>query len=257
MSPHRTLEPRAPRVAVDTRAALLGTLAMIVYAVSLADPIRLVMLEAFLLCGLAAVRASPAWALGRIALVIPFGGILAAFQPFIRPGEIVARIGPLAVSEEGLDLGVLLLLRLLAALTAVVLLNAVTTLPALLEGARRLRLPGVLVDMLGLTARYIPLFLDSVHEVALAQQLRGFSVWDRRLPYRWRLRQLGWAAGGVFLRSLRQGRRTYMAMLCRGLHPADGRPPRPRRVGAVGWVFLAAVGCALIAIHLLGAGILA
>lgn len=257
MSPHHAFEPRAPRVAVDARVGLPATVALIAYAATMADLPRLAMLEAFVLCALVAVRAPPVWAATRIALVIPFGGILAAFQPLFRPGEVVAQLGPLVVSREGLELGVLLFMRVLAALSAVVLLNAITTLPALLEGARRLRVPGVLVDMLGLTARYIPLFLDSVHEVALAQQLRGFSVWDRRLPYRWRLRQLGWAAGGVFLRSLRQGRRTYMAMLCRGLHPADGRPPRPRRVGAVGWVFLAAVGCALIAIHLLGAGILA
>ena len=237
---------------VDGRLAILGTLAIVVYAVALASPVKLALLEFFLVLFLAVIGAPPGWAAKRVALVIPFGGVLAFFQLFIRPGTIIAQIGPLSISQEGLDVGVLLFMRVLVAITSVVVLNSITGLPSLLEGARRLRVPGVMVDMLGLTVRYIPLFLSSIHKVTLAQKLRAFSTWDRRLPYRWRLRQLGWVAGSIFLSSLRGGQRTYMAMLCRGLRQDVQKLPALATVGRAGIAYIATVCCVLAAVHLAG-----
>jgi len=252
MNHFHDFEFRDNHVKIEGSLALIGTLAIIIYAVALAEPSRLAVLEFILLLALALVRVSPFWAVKRIALVIPFGGVLALFQLFIRPGTIIAQLGPLTVSQEGLDIGILLFMRVLVALTAVALLNSITTLPSLLDGARRLRVPAVLVDMLGLTVRYIPMFLNLIHEVTLAQKLRGFSAWDRRLPYRWRLNQLGWAAGSIFLSSLRQGQRTYLAMLCRGLHHDGKKLPASSAFGKAGWVYITAVFCTIIAVHLFG-----
>jgi cobalt/nickel transport system permease protein len=41
-------------------------------------------------------------------------------------------------------------------------------------------------------------------------------VFDRHLPYRYRLQQLGYTIGTMFIRSYEQGERVYTSMLCRG-----------------------------------------
>jgi cobalt/nickel transport system permease protein len=43
-----------------------------------------------------------------------------------------------------------------------------------------------------------------------------FDAFDRHLPYRYRLRQLGYTIGTMFIRSYEQGERVYTSMLCRG-----------------------------------------
>ncbi|HON81371.1 MAG TPA: energy-coupling factor transporter transmembrane component T [Methanoregulaceae archaeon] len=45
---------------------------------------------------------------------------------------------------------------------------------------------------------------------------KAFNPFDRDLPYRYRMRQIGYTIGTMFVRSYEQGERVYISMLCRG-----------------------------------------
>ena len=47
-------------------------------------------------------------------------------------------------------------------------------------------------------------------------ETKCFDAFDATLPYRYRLRQLGYTIGTMFIRSYEQGERVYTSMLCRG-----------------------------------------
>ncbi len=49
---------------------------------------------------------------------------------------------------------------------------------------------------------------------------RCFEVWNRKVPRRWTLEQLGYTISSLFVRSYEQGERTYQSMLCRGYNEA-------------------------------------
>jgi len=64
--------------------------------------------------------------------------------------------------------------------------------------------------------RYIFVFAEMFGRIRTAMSTRCFDPLDRSLPYRYRLHQVGYTVGTMFIRSYEQGERTYTSMLCRG-----------------------------------------
>ena len=77
-------------------------------------------------------------------------------------------------------------------------------------------LPAEFALALGMMIRYLFVFGYMYRKVNETLKTKCFDVFDRHLPYRYRLQQLGYTIGTMFIRSYEQGERVYTSMLCRG-----------------------------------------
>jgi cobalt/nickel transport system permease protein len=86
----------------------------------------------------------------------------------------------------------------------------------MLEGAARMGLPAEFALALGMMIRYLFVFGYMYRKMNETLQTKCFNAFDHHLQYRYRLRQIGYLIGTMFIRSYEQGERVYTSMLCRG-----------------------------------------
>jgi cobalt/nickel transport system permease protein len=156
----------------------------------------------------------------RMVVEVPFV-LFALLVPFVATGPRVEVLG-LEVSEPGLLAAWGLLVKgTLGVLTALTL--AATTEPDdLLRGLQRLRMPELLVQIMGFMIRYLGVVLGELGAMSTAMRSRGA---DPRSPRHWPV--LARSLGALFIRSYERGERVHLAMISRGY---DGRLPAPEEV---------------------------
>ncbi len=187
--------------------------------------------------------------LGRIPLshycrsatpVILLVALFAVWLPFVVPGPKI-EIGAVVVSERGLARAGLVLAKALAVFTLMKLLWSTTPLETALKAAHRLRMPGLIVQLVALTYRYIFLLRDELRRLRIALRTRGFCGNASTHA----CRTFGHAGGSMLVRGVERAERVHHAMQCRGF---DGRYRalaefRTRPADVV--FFLAVVGAAI------------
>lgn len=203
--------------ALDGRIKIILSFLIIAYAVYTSDLLILVITEIYLIMLILMSNISLSYALKRIALILPFGGFIAIFQPFIMEGTVIYTF-PLGITitQQGLDFGLLLILRLIVCVTAVVLLSSVTPMQDLINSARKLGVPREFSMLLSLTLRYLFFFYEELRRIRNAQKTRCFDIWNKKTAYLWRLKKMGETISMMFLRSYEQGEKVYFSMLSRG-----------------------------------------
>lgn len=207
---------RSPLHRVDTRVMIVFTFALIIYAVILSDMLKLIILEIFLLSLMVVARLSPGYVVKRLLLIFPFGGFIALMQPFIQSGEVIYTWWVLDITREGLDFGMLLLLKMTVCVSAVILLSSVSSLPEILDGLKKLKVPRFFITTLNMMIRYLYLFYDNLGRMRTAQKCRGFTTRNNPMGYNFVLRNLGNTISSLFLKSYEQGEHVYTCMLARG-----------------------------------------
>jgi cobalt/nickel transport system permease protein len=206
-SPLRRLDPR-------WKLAGLALLAAAVVAVRAWPPALAALAAAGALAALA--RLPVRWLLARIATV---GLVLALFTltlPFLLDGEVLCRLGPLAVTDRGVALAAALACKALALVTLLLVLLATAPLDATLKAACALRVPGLAVQLLLLTYRYVHVVADELGRLRVALRARGFRARADGHTYR----TVGNVTGTLLVRSHERAERVGQAMRCRGF---DGR----------------------------------
>jgi cobalt/nickel transport system permease protein len=167
-------------------------------------------------------RLSPAIYAKRLILAIPFGIMICGFQIFFKNQyyteyhSLVSLPFGINIYAESVQFATILLIKFLICFSFIVLLSSTTTLEDLLEAAGRMKVPPELILALGMMIRYLFVFGTMYRKIWDTLQTRLFDPFDRKLPYRYRIVHLGYIMGSMFLRSLEQGERTYISMLCRG-----------------------------------------
>ena len=165
---------------------------------------------------------SPAVYAKRLAVIVPIWGIVILFQVFVTNPYYteyhVAVTLPFGVEiyAESVEFAAILAVKFLVSISFIILLSVTTKLQDLLQGAGRLGLPAEFGLALGMMIRYLFVFGYIFRKVNEALATRCFHPFDRNLPYRYRIRQLGYTIGTLFLRSYEQGERVFVSMLCRG-----------------------------------------
>ena len=108
----------------------------------------------------------------RSYIALPFV-LAAAALPFTVPGPELLRVPGLgwAVSEPGVERFATIVVRTWMAVQAALLPTATTAFPDLLWGLSALRLPAILVALLGLMYRYLFLAGDEALRMLRARQL--------------------------------------------------------------------------------------
>jgi cobalt/nickel transport system permease protein len=128
------------------------------------------------------------------------------------------------VSVAGLWAAWNLLAKATLGVVTSILLAATTDLRDLLAGLDRLRMPGLIVQIMSFMVRYGDVIADELRRMRIARESRGFSGRDvRAIPV------VARSAGALFIRSYERGERVHLAMLSRGY---DGTMPVTRDVAA-------------------------
>lgn len=178
-------------------------------------------LEATLLLGVVALSQVPLTYLApRMVIEVPFA-VFALLMPFIAQGPRTEVLG-LTVSEPGLHAGVALLVKGTLGVLASLTLAATTEPQDVLRGLQRLRMPDLLVQIMGFMIRYLDVVTAELGRMMVAMRSRGC---DPRSPRHWPT--LARAMGALFIRSYERGERVHLAMLSRGYDgrlPSEGRP---------------------------------
>jgi cobalt/nickel transport system permease protein len=234
---------------LDPRVTLAGIGALIVAAVAVH---RLWVLAGILALGivLALVSHIPIRLLAaRVWLaVLAFTGAIALPAIFLTPGAVIYRLPLLEwpVTQQGLRSAGFLILRAETAATLAMLLILSTLWTRLLRALRYFRAPVVVVAILGMTYRYMFLFLATARDMFESRESRIVGVLepaDRR--------RLAAASAGVLLgKSLQVSGEVHLAMQARGFRGEfrllDELQMRPND-----WLRLAAfVGAATLAVWL-------
>jgi cobalt/nickel transport system permease protein len=208
---------------LDPRVKVVVTVLFIISNLLLPDGAWLGFLASWLVLLLAARLAHlrPVVLLRRSLLALPFA-LAAVTVLFTQPGAplwslpVLGRT--LTISDAGLLRFTSILLRSWLSVQMAVLLTATTTFPDLMHALRHLRVPGILVAIIGFMYRYLFVLADEANRLLRARAARsarpvggggGGTVW-------WRAQVAGSMVGQLFLRSYERSDRVYNAMLARG-----------------------------------------
>ncbi|PVG81057.1 cobalt ECF transporter T component CbiQ [Nocardioides gansuensis] len=172
--------------------------------------------QAVLLLGVvAASRVPPLYLAKRMVVEVPFV-VFALLVPFVATGPRTDVLG-LSLSEPGLVAAGALLAKGTLGVLASLTLAATTEAPDLLRGLQRLRMPDLLVQIMGFMIRYLDVVTGELGRMTTAMRARGC---EPRSPRHWPV--LARAMGSLFIRSYERGERVHLAMLSRGY---DGSLP--------------------------------
>ncbi len=156
----------------------------------------------------------------RLLLLLPFGAGTLLFLPWTIPGTVVWSVGPLQLSVEGLQLALILLLKMTNASLVLSLMLHQTAVADWLRSLRQLGMPPVMVDLLQVMMRYVDLIGEEIRSMVHAQRARGFQArgWFWSLA---NYRRFGELLGVLFVRTWRRSERVYQAMQSRGEREAE------------------------------------
>jgi cobalt/nickel transport system permease protein len=153
----------------------------------------------------------------------------------------------ICVYREGLMRGILIMLRIMSAVTLAQLLSQTTPMNEILESLRLYKVPDLLVDLAAMMYRYIAIIEETSRKLHRAQASRmgGDAPWTRRVG------DIGKMAGSILIGSIDRSTRIHQAMLSRG-YDEDSRnvafftsrvSPRDRRLEIAGMLSLVAFVC--------------
>lgn len=221
---------------LDARVKIASTVAFLV-AVGLSRNLAVIAGLYAVLLVLARASAVPMGTfVKRVWLVLPFFTALVALPAlFLTPGPPLAAL-PLGitVTRSGAAAALFLLLRVGASISAGILLVLTTPWNTVLQALGALRVPDVAVLILGMTYRYLDLFLRLASDLFQARKSRLLVRPSGRAG-----RELVASSAGVLLSSsLQMSGEVYLAMASRGFRGAPRTMDRFRMRGP-DWAFAA------------------
>jgi cobalt/nickel transport system permease protein len=152
--------------------------------------------------------------LKRVLLFIPlFTAVIAIPALFTTPGNPLWHIGPhVSITQQGLLSAAFLCARVTDSLSLGILLILTTRWTDLLAALRWFRLPALIVSIVGMTYRYIFLFLHTANNMFMARRSRTIARFSGAADRRW----LGQALAATLAKSQHLSEEVYLAMLSRG-----------------------------------------
>jgi cobalt/nickel transport system permease protein len=189
-------------------------------------------------------RLSPLVYLRRALIIIPLWGLVIIFQIFLKNPyytefhTLVNLPFGINIYAESIQFAFILLVKFIVTISFIILLSSTTKTQDLLTGAQRLGLPAEFALALGMMIRYLFVFAYMYRKIVQTLETKAFNPFDRNLPYRYRMRQIGYTIGTMFIRSYEHGERVYISMLCRGYGKHSHLFIRKKQIRAGEWAFL-------------------
>ena len=240
---------------LDPRVKILASLFFILTAVSLPEGAWLSfgILLAILILLSGAAQLGMFYTVRRAFVALPF--VLAALAiPFMTPGSALWVIPGLGwtVTIAGLIRFLTIVARTWIAVQAGILMSATTGVADLLWGLDELRIPRLIVAIVGFMVRYLFVLADEVLRMRRARASRSPKLPGVKRPGAlWQGRVAGMMVGSLFLRSLERSERVHAAMLSRGYNGEMRVLDQPAMM-VLDWVVLLVVLISLSAVLWLG-----
>jgi len=233
---------------LDARVKIVCMFALIIAMVAIPYSPSVFTIGALFLAFLAAL-----WALTglpwlifakRLFMVLPFGLFVILFQIFFTNRfypvfHIIANLPfGIHIYAESVEFAVILLVKFIVCVSAIILLSSTTKLHDILEGAGRMGLPPEFALTFGMMIRYLFVFGYIYRKINESLATRCFDPFNPALSYRYRMKQIGYTVGTIFIRSYEQGERVYTSMLCRGYGKTSHIFITKKPLKAYEWAFL-------------------
>ena len=77
-------------------------------------------------------------------------------------------------------------------------------------------MPRDLAMILSIMVRFLFLFVDELAAIRKSQKSRNFNIHAKNIDYKWRVKQVGYTIGMMFLKAYEQGERVHKSMISRG-----------------------------------------
>jgi cobalt/nickel transport system permease protein len=145
----------------------------------------------------------------RLVIEVPFL-LFAVLLPLLGRDRSVEVLG-LHLSRPGLWAAWNIVAKGTIGVAASIVLASTTSVPHVLQGLERLRVPRQLVAITGFMVRYGDVISDELHRMRIARESRGAGA--SRFSH---ARAVATSAGALFVRSYERGERVYLAMASRG-----------------------------------------
>ncbi len=187
--------------------------------------------------------------LGRALVALPFtlAALPLAFTVEGRPWiHLPLGVVTLTATDAGVERLVSVAVRSWGSVAAVIVLTGSTPFPQLLVAMRALRLPRLLVSIVGLMWRYLFVLVDEAARLLRARAARSGGRGQRHTggSLMWRAHVTGSLVGTLFLRAFNRADRIYAAMVARGYDGEVRTLPLPP-LNAAAWTTLT-LGLALL-----------
>jgi len=128
---------------------------------------------------------------------------------------------PLVIYAEGIEQGILIFFRIMAAVTTACVLSFSTPMIEILETLRIFKVPDMIIDIADMMFRYVFIMMEVAHNMGRAQMSRT----SQKLSWMEKTRNIGTVAIHVITKSLDHSTKIYRAMLARGINEEDKAPP--------------------------------
>ncbi|WP_009632167.1 cobalt ECF transporter T component CbiQ [Synechocystis sp. PCC 7509] len=155
--------------------------------------------------------------LKRLVVEFAFVGVVLIGTLFREGGQVIWSWGILKITTVGLTILASVSIKAMLSLTILNLLTLTTSIPAILNGMKELRIPPLLVATLASMYRYIGVLIaefEAMRRAALSRNLMNSNRSIRLV--------VGNTIGALFIRTYERGNRIHQAMLSRGY---QGIPP--------------------------------
>ncbi len=162
----------------------------------------------------------------RLVIEVPFLAFAALLPILGRPPRV--DVLGLQLSEPGLWAAWNIVVKGTLGVAATVVMASTTTIPHVLAGLERLRVPRTLVAITAFMIRYGDVMGDEVHRMRIARESRGAGGGRVALA-----RAVATSAGALFVRSYERGERVHLAMVSRWLRRHDAGARRPGDLAGV------------------------
>lgn len=232
---------------LDARTKLIGTMALVIVVVSTPPQAYggFAGYAILLVAGLAIGRVPIGYVLARWLIVLPFLVGVAAV-PFLGPGDV--RVWGVSVSQAGLLTLWNVVVKASLSVAAMTLLIGSTHFSDLLGALDRLRVPRVLVMLIGTAHRYAFILVDEARRMKRARDARGFGG-----RWVWQAGVIGRMVGTLFLRSYERAERVHEAMLARGFNGTNIVGGHAMRLGIIDLLAMVGWATALISLRIAAA----
>jgi cobalt/nickel transport system permease protein len=235
---------------LDPRVKLVGILALLVPAAASHSFAVIAGLFAVAIVLAALSHVSFAVLLKRVWIAVTlFTGVIALPAPFVTPGRVVYHLPwpGWNVTAQGLASAGYLVLRVETAATLCVLLVLTTPWNHVLKALQVLRVPALLVTILGMTYRYLFLVLQSAHDMFESRRSRMIG----ELTGRERRRVAASSAGVLMSKTFDLSNEVFLAMQSRG-YRGEVAVLDEFQIGRLDWAMLVAFALVSIAAFWLG-----
>ncbi len=128
--------------------------------------------------------------------------------------DVLLKFWIFKVTEEGLKLALLVLLRVLTSISLLHIYISTTRVHEVLSALHWMRLPRTIVDLMFLMIRFVGILSKDAEKMHLAAKSK--HAFSRSLPYIRRIENAGMLAGSLILRAYDRSERVYLGMLTRG-----------------------------------------